>query len=387
MGETVTLQDNNGDNLAVSMDGSFTFATPLVSGAAFHVTLFNFPLNLMCGVTAGSGTIGNGNVSTVVVMCLPAGPHAIFLGGTVTGLAGTLVLENNGGNPTTISSNGPFMFSTAVVTGATYDVTIATQPGSPVQVCTVTNGTGTMTDMNVTNVAVNCVTTAFTVGLNITGLSGTIVLADNATDMFTETTNGTFAFATPVPSGSPYAVTVVTQPAGQTCTVTASSGILTNANVGRELLAVRRLRRRWDHHGPGPRRLRAAREQRRQQHLLWQQREFRVLDDALYGPYLRGHRAEQPGDTHGADLHRRQRVRQHRNAKRELGHRHLRDQQLHDLRVGHPSTTAGSRPRSTVKPHPPAPSPRAERGSREGGAQPSRHFSLLPSPPAERGRG
>ena len=32
---TVVLQDNGGDNLSVSANGSFTFATPLAAGAAY----------------------------------------------------------------------------------------------------------------------------------------------------------------------------------------------------------------------------------------------------------------------------------------------------------------------------------------------------------------
>jgi uncharacterized delta-60 repeat protein len=42
--------------------------------------------------------------------------------------------------------------------GFTYNVSVGTQPGNPSQICTVTNGTGTMANANITNVAVDCVT-------------------------------------------------------------------------------------------------------------------------------------------------------------------------------------------------------------------------------------
>ncbi|MEH6584815.1 MAG: hypothetical protein V7754_23035, partial [Halioglobus sp.] len=42
---------------------------------------------------------------------------------------------------------------------------------------------------------------------------------------------GIFTFATLVANSSPYAVTVLTQPTGQTCTVTAGSGAVAGANV------------------------------------------------------------------------------------------------------------------------------------------------------------
>ncbi len=154
------------------------------------------------------------------------------VGGTVIGLAGTgLVLENNGGDATTIGSNGAFAFPTAETIGQPYAVTVAGQPSSPLQVCTVTNATGTLPGMNVANIVVSCVTTTFTVSASITGLSGAVVLADNASDTLTETTDGTFAFGQAVASDSPYSVTVIAQPSGQTCVVTAGSGTITSQNV------------------------------------------------------------------------------------------------------------------------------------------------------------
>lgn len=77
------------------------------------------------------------------------------IGGTVTGLANgaTVVLQNNGGGNLSRNANGAFTFANPVNSGATYSVTVATQPTG--QVCTVNNGTGTAT-ANVTNVAVAC---------------------------------------------------------------------------------------------------------------------------------------------------------------------------------------------------------------------------------------
>ncbi len=79
------------------------------------------------------------------------------LGGTLSGLTGTLVLQNNGGNDLALSTNGSFTFATALTNNAAYNVTVLTQPAA--QTCAVTNGSGTVNGANVTNVAVNCVTT------------------------------------------------------------------------------------------------------------------------------------------------------------------------------------------------------------------------------------
>jgi hypothetical protein len=43
--------------------------------------------------------------------------------------------------------------------------------------------------------------------------------------------NGSFAFATAIASGAAYAVTVLTQPTGQTCVVSAGSGTVGAAIV------------------------------------------------------------------------------------------------------------------------------------------------------------
>jgi uncharacterized repeat protein (TIGR03803 family) len=73
---------------------------------------------------------------------------------------------------------------------------------------------------------------AFTVGGSISGLTGTgLVLADNGADRVTAAAGATsFVFSGTVASGGAYAVSVATQPVGQTCTVGSGSG-MANANV------------------------------------------------------------------------------------------------------------------------------------------------------------
>jgi N-acetylneuraminic acid mutarotase len=72
----------------------------------------------------------------------------------------------------------------------------------------------------------------YTIGGSVTGLTGAgLVLQDNAGDNLTVPANATsFTFATAITSGNPYAVTVLTQPAGFNCTVASGSGTA-SANV------------------------------------------------------------------------------------------------------------------------------------------------------------
>ncbi len=76
------------------------------------------------------------------------------LGGTVSGLSGTVVLMNAGAK-LAVASNGTFTFFSAVATGANYNVTVASQPAG--QICTVANGFGTVPGGGVSNIAVTCV--------------------------------------------------------------------------------------------------------------------------------------------------------------------------------------------------------------------------------------
>src|SRR6266571_1475302 len=161
----------------------------------------------------------------------PAPASSFAIGGTTSGLSGTVVLQNNGGDNLAVSANGTFTFSTAIAGGTAYSVTVLTQPTNPSQSCTVTNGSGTVGSANVTNVAVSCVANTSTVGGTVSGLIGTVVLQYNGGDNLTISASGGFTFATPVATGSPYSVTVLTQPARQSCTVANGAGAMTGTNI------------------------------------------------------------------------------------------------------------------------------------------------------------
>ena len=80
------------------------------------------------------------------------------VGGTVSGLSGTVVLQDNGGDNLSVSANGGFTFATALSAGSAYSVTVKTNPAG--QTCSVANGSGTIGSSGVTNIAVTCTTSA-----------------------------------------------------------------------------------------------------------------------------------------------------------------------------------------------------------------------------------
>ena len=139
------------------------------------------------------------------------------------------MLQNDGGNNLTVSASATsFTFATAVPSGGGYDVTILTQPSG--QTCVVSSGSGTAS-ATVTTVTIAC-TSPDTISGTITGLTGTgLVLQDNGGNNLTVSANATsFSFSTAVNSGGAYSVSVLTQPAGESCTVSNGSGTAT-ANV------------------------------------------------------------------------------------------------------------------------------------------------------------
>jgi hypothetical protein len=153
-GTSVVLQNNGGDNLSVSANGSFTFAKSLAKSAAYAVTVLTQPVGATCTVANGSGTVdANGtDVGNVAVTCA----SSASLTGTVTGLAaGAFVTLSNAGNVLPVTANGPFAFPGIIANGTAYNVTVSANPAN--QTCTVTAGTGNIETGTATAVVVTCI--------------------------------------------------------------------------------------------------------------------------------------------------------------------------------------------------------------------------------------
>jgi len=227
-GTGLVVTNNGGDDKPLAANGMFTFTTEVASGAAFDVQVKTQPSSgQTCRVAGGMGTVGSADITSVVINC----GSNFTIGGTVTGLEGTVVLRNNNAENATVGANGSFAFPTPLATAASYSVVVQTQPSYPPrsQNCVVTNGSGTVATSDITTINVACTTNSFPVGGNVTGLSGSLTIKNGA-NMLTLTTSGMYMFP-PVLSGNTYNVEVVTQPSGQTCSVVSGSGTVTNAAV------------------------------------------------------------------------------------------------------------------------------------------------------------
>jgi 6-phosphogluconolactonase len=169
-GESLALHLSGGDDLTVSANGAFTFATKVIGGGGYAVSVRVRPQGKSCAVTDGAGT-ATANVTNVAVACSGptiVGPYTV--GGTVSGLVGqglTLNIYNpaNTAHHTVlmgalaISSNG--VYRTARASDG-YGVLVQDQPHSPAQRCVVRHPWGSFLfhlealPDNVTGVDVMC---------------------------------------------------------------------------------------------------------------------------------------------------------------------------------------------------------------------------------------
>ena len=156
-GAGLTLQLGGASNLAVNSSGNFSFPTSLNSGSTYSVGVSAQPMNpsQTCAVANGSGTVGNTNVSNVMVTCTT---NSYQVGVTVSGLSGSgLVLQNNGADDLAVANDGAFSFSNPAASGGPYAVTIKSRPTAiPAEVCAVNNGAGAIGSAAVTGVSVSC---------------------------------------------------------------------------------------------------------------------------------------------------------------------------------------------------------------------------------------
>jgi hypothetical protein len=320
---SVVLQDNGGDNLTVNGNGSFTFATPVVSGSSYSVTVLTNPNGQSCSVANGSGTV-SANVTSVSVTCTTnpvytplATDNFNQANGPVnsnwTAISdGPMVINNKliqGGNSgttgeirtaETYSSNQYSQIQVASTPTGTQWISTAvraqaggqnayvglyyanygypelmlfkrvggawTQLGSTYATGTIAAGTQLTVSAAGSNIsfAENATTvisaqdasitggapaimaygqtsagpwaggnislSTYTVGGTVSGLSGSVVLQDDGADNITVNANGSFTFPTPLAAGSNYSVAVASNPAGQSCLVANGAGTI-SANV------------------------------------------------------------------------------------------------------------------------------------------------------------
>lgn len=161
----------------------------------------------------------------------PPASSSYRLGATVTGLSGSGFSVSIGTQDMAITADGTYYFTGAVANGTAYTITVKTQPQSPTQTCTATNGTGSINGADAV-AQVTCTTSSFALQGVVSGLAGTGLKLGNGSRSTDVSRNGDFSLE-PALSGSTYTVAVSAQPTSpsQTCAVVNGSGTVGNGAV------------------------------------------------------------------------------------------------------------------------------------------------------------
>jgi hypothetical protein len=157
-------------------------------------------------------------------------PPTYVVGGSIAGLnAQGLVLANGADAVNLTAGATSFGFARDAAPGSTYSVTVASQPSG--QTCSVASGSGTVGSSDVTDVQVSC-TPTFSISGAVVGLTDAGLVLASGSDTLPVAVGATgFALPTRLASGTSYAVSVQTQPTGESCSISNATGTVTSANV------------------------------------------------------------------------------------------------------------------------------------------------------------
>lgn len=147
---------SNGQTISPAANATtFAFPNTIEYGETYKVEIKTDPRHQNCDFfSRSSGTAGQTAGIDIAIRCFQ---NAYTVGGTVRGLdVDGLVLANgtSGGTLAVPKNAVSFVFVTPVDDGATYGITVLTQPAG--RVCQVNNGVGTMGEAAVSNVEVVC---------------------------------------------------------------------------------------------------------------------------------------------------------------------------------------------------------------------------------------
>ncbi len=229
----LVLQNNGGDNLAVSSDSSsFSFATPVAYGGAYDVTVLNQPTGQTCTVSSESGSATQ-TVNDVSVSCVTNPTYTVV---PSAGANGTILPST----PQTVNPGGSITFTAVPDTGFAVDQWLvngsAAQTGGSVYSLTnvSTNDTVQVTfaqatlSLSLSSLALSVDDTTLNTSLTGTPRQITVTNAGSiaATDLVVSPSGA-------LPSGTTLATTCgATLAASDSCTITITPGSVATSDCG-----------------------------------------------------------------------------------------------------------------------------------------------------------
>ena len=144
---------NGTDTLTVAANAtSFTMPTAVAYGSTYAVTVQTQPAGLTCTPSNATGTMPAAPVANVAIICALT---TYTIGGSISGLTASGLVLANGMDTLAVAANAAmFTMPNGMSSGSIYDITVQTQPTG--QLCTVTNGSGSVATSDITTAAVSC---------------------------------------------------------------------------------------------------------------------------------------------------------------------------------------------------------------------------------------
>ncbi len=155
--QTCTISADDGDELTAAFGGTCASSVvPELSTATGALSALIPAERCTLSVTV-SRAEENDDVADQATFDVELVPLAYRVKGTASGIEGSgLTLSLNSSEQLAVSEDGEFSFSSELVKGANYAITIASTPAFPIQKCELSNATGSMPSADVLNVTLTC---------------------------------------------------------------------------------------------------------------------------------------------------------------------------------------------------------------------------------------
>lgn len=152
---------NGSDKVAVqppadsTSAAKFQFPNSIDYGDEYEIVIKN-PAHQTCGPAISGALKGSAGYTQTIDVAIICSVNTFKLTGTVTGLDvdGLVIINGNGSEFTVPKAATSFIYTDSIASQSSYGLVVLKQPAG--RKCSIANGTGTMGDADVTNIAISC---------------------------------------------------------------------------------------------------------------------------------------------------------------------------------------------------------------------------------------
>lgn len=222
--EDVQLTLNQAETLTVSDNGQFIFDTRFIEGNNYIVTYQAEDGQESCTLLNDAGSIASSDINNVSLVCGEATVDQYSIGGSVSGLTGSIRLESSLGEVLDIDRNGDFVFTQHQLNGSVYDISLISDPVD--QNCRLTGSSGTIADAIIEDIDIECETKEFSISGSVKDHTGPFVIKLGSGQLVTvDTSDTSFTFGE-FSYGQGYHLSIEQDPPGQNCSISHATGLV-----------------------------------------------------------------------------------------------------------------------------------------------------------------